>query len=363
MANHLARFRQLQQLLQANQAILLSTPTDLRYFASFSVLLPEEREGFFLITSDESYLIKASFSPAPSTADYQILEHCRPTALAQHLTKIIEKHQLQEIRLDYSSLFVEEYQAIQTVAQQKNVSLTGLDREQIWKYRMVKDQEEIEIMRQAGRYAQAAFKAIFDQLQVGMTEKAVALQIEVELLKLGADQTAFPTIVAFGEHGALPHHQPGESTLKKETAVLIDMGAMTQGYRSDLTRSFWFGSQPTPEFQKVEKIIEGAYKLTLQFLEKEIQTKNDHLAAKDLDTVARNYITEQGYENQFIHSTGHGVGLDIHEPPSLNWNNTQLLKTGMIITIEPGIYLPAQFGFRYENTILIKDKEIEVLTL
>jgi Xaa-Pro aminopeptidase len=361
MANTPAHVRQLQQSLSPGQAILLSAPTDLTYFADFYILLPEEREGFFVVTVDDCYLIKATFSPAAATPRYHILEQCKPLALAQHLATIIRTHQLHELALDYSSLYVDEHQAIQSVADKDQVSLVQLDKNRVWQCRMIKDEQELEKMRVAGKYGQFVFTMILEGLHQGITEKEVAKHIEVELLKLGADKSAFPSIVAFGAGGAAPHYQPGNVPLTNNTAVLIDMGAMVDGYRSDLTRSFWFGDQPDAEFIKVEQIVTGAYQKTLDFLENEVKNSRP-VAAKDLDHAARDLISQQGYEKEFIHTTGHGVGLDIHEPPSLNWNNSQTLETGMIITIEPGVYLPGKFGFRYENTILLKEKTIEVLT-
>ena len=372
MASNPERFRHLQTSLAAGQAILLSTPTDLAYFADFSVLLPEEREGFLLITAETCYLIKATFSPAPAEHTYQILEQCRPPALAKHLEKIIQADHLHELALDFSSVFVDEYQAIQKVAEENQVTLVAEDKDQIWQLRMIKDETEIEELRLAGHYGEAAFQTVRKKLQVGITEKEVAAQIEVALLELGADKTAFPTIVAFGANGASPHYQPGNVALTAEMPVLIDMGAMVHGYRSDLTRSFWFGDHPTEEFTKIEKIVIGAYQETAQFLDKTLRKSSLSnlpgtvtsigIAAKELDTIARTSIRQYGYGQQFIHTTGHGVGLDIHEPPSLNWSNDQPLKPGMVITIEPGIYLPDHFGLRYENTILIGEKHSEVLT-
>ncbi len=359
MANSSERFQHLQRTLSPDQAILLSSPTDLTYFANFLILVPEEREGFLLITQKACYLIKASFSPVPQHHTYRVLEQCRPPALAKHLEEIFTTHQLRYLNLDLSSLFVDEYKAIQEVAQRHHLELLEIEKDTLWQHRMKKDTQEIALMRTAGRYGQQAFQHIFDRLAVGMTEKEVANQVEIELLQLGADKSAFPTIVAFGAHGAEPHYQPGDVPLKKNTAVLIDMGAIVHGYRSDLTRSFWFGDRPEPQFLQVEKIVKDAYTTTFTYLQEHLQ---ETPTAKSLDETARSFIKHHGYEHQFIHTTGHGIGLDIHEPPSLSWSSSQSLLPGMVITIEPGIYLPTQFGFRHENTILIGEKNIEVLT-
>ena len=235
------RLAQLQSHLQPNQAILFSAPPDLAYFARFITLLPEEREGFFVVTKNECYLIKATFSPLPAIVDYQVLEPCRLPSLTNHLRTIISNHNLNDISLDYSSLFVDEYLAIQKLAEELHLNLAQLERNDIWQQRMIKDENELLDLRLAGQYGVAACEKVLQNLQTGVTEKQIANQIEIELLNLGADRSAFPTIVAFGAHTAEPHYQPGNVALQTGMPVLIDMGAMVHGYRSDLTRSVWFG--------------------------------------------------------------------------------------------------------------------------
>lgn len=364
MVHFSERLRRVQQTLAPGKAILLSSATDLAYFADFQILLPEEREGFLLITPRSVYLMKATFSPAPSDVSFlHVLENCRPASLAQHVSQIATQDEVKDLAIDLGTLFVDEYQALQSVALQNKFSLVSLEKERIWKLRMIKDKTEATALRQAGQIAHATFEHILKQLHIGVTEREVANQIEIELLRMGAQQTAFPTIVAFGPNGAAPHYQPGNVALRTNMPILIDMGARFHGYRSDLTRSFWFGNNPSAEFVKIEKIVTGAYEATVAFLEKAVRTHTlQKLHARDLDQVARIFITEHGEGHHFIHTTGHGVGLDIHEPPSLNGSNSQLLQAGMVITIEPGIYLPGQFGYRHENTIFIGDTTIEVLT-
>src|SRR5258708_19064043 len=156
MATHPERFQQLQRSLSPGQAIILSTPTDLAYFAQFQTLVPEEREGFFIITSEECYLVKASFSPAPEAHSFKILNQSRPFDLAQHLRQIITDHHLHELCFDFSSLFVEEYLAIQKVAAEQHASVVALEKDRIWQYRMIKDNLELEEMHRAGHFGEAA---------------------------------------------------------------------------------------------------------------------------------------------------------------------------------------------------------------
>ncbi len=348
---------QLQATLQPHQALLLSHPNDVVYCTGFEYLVPEEREAFFVITKQNFYLIRASFSPVPAHAFFQVLDNCKPASVARHLANIVKDEQMSEILFDKSSLFYEEYEAILDEATTLSCTLRSFDRNLIWNFRLKKSDDEVKYMRQAGRIMAQAMQAIIAELHSGMTEKHVCHLLTEKLTSLGSDKNAFPLIVAFGAHGAEPHYQPGDAVLEDNMPVLIDAGATVKGYRSDMTRSFWFGAHPTEEFLKIEKIVQAAYTAAFEKL-----SSSQRLKALDLDQAARSLIKTAGFEEYFIHTTGHGIGLDIHEPPSLNWSNETPIEPSMVITIEPGIYLEDTFGYRHENTVLVTEKGGEVLT-
>ena len=134
--------------------------------------------------------------------------------------------------------------------------------------------------------------------------------------------------------------------------ILIDLGATVNGYHGDMSRTVWFGKKPSPEFLKVEEVVKAAYQEAVSALK---NRQGQQILAKDLDQAARGVITQAGYGKNFIHTTGHGLGLDIHENLSLNWNNEQPILPQMVITIEPGIYLEGKFGYRYENMVVVND--------
>src|SRR6185369_4782244 len=134
--------------------------------------------------------------------------------------------------------------------------------------------------------------------------------------QLGAEGPAFPTIVAFGAHATLPHHQPGATKLTSETSVLIDCGASVEGYNSDITRTVWFGKKTTPDYLKVKDIVDRAYQIGIECLQQR-DLQNKTLTAKDIDVAVRGFISDAGYGNEYIHTTGHGIGLEVHEPPSV----------------------------------------------
>ncbi|HYD34605.1 MAG TPA: aminopeptidase P family protein [Vitreimonas sp.] len=351
------RIDQLQKNLSAQEGILLANPSDVSYFTGFEILVPEEREALLLITAEASILFHATFSPVPNQPGVIALSGCSPEKLLGHFQNYPPLKAIRKISVDTTSLFVNEYQALEKAG----LELSPFDRNLSWSIRAIKDAQEIELLKKAGEIAQQTYQAVITQLKPGITEETVKEWLELELRRRGAQRPAFPTIVCFGAHGALPHHQPTSQALQPETPVLIDFGATYQGYRSDMTRSFWFGTQPSAEFQKVEKLVTSAYDAALALIKDRNATTI--VTASQLDQAARTLIDQAGYGKAFIHTTGHGVGLDIHEQPSLYQTNTTRLQPGMVITIEPGIYLVDNFGYRYENTVLITEKSAQELTL
>lgn len=231
---------------------------------------------------------------------------------------------------------------------------------------MVKVDTEIEALAHANHITHNAITFALSQLTAGMTEQDIQLLIEKNMREQGAFELAFPTIVAFGDHSALPHHQPSNRPLRGNDAVLIDCGAKWQHYCADVTRTVWFGNTPDPEFAKIENVVKNAYQKAVVSCKLSVVStvESQHAAplqATSLDKTARDLITAAGYGQQFIHTTGHGVGLYIHEQPSLNLHNETVLKPGMVITIEPGIYLEGKFGYRFENSIALTENSAQEL--
>jgi Xaa-Pro dipeptidase len=293
------------------------------------------------------------------------LNIARTTQLTRLAVSIAQAN-VSELFIDDTGLFLSEFKLLQghiTAAENPSGALAyrHIDRQVIWAQRVHKDEFEVKLMRKAAEIANIALTETLASLQEGQTEKDVAHFFERRLYELGADGPAFPTIVAFGDHATLPHHQPGKTKLTNETPVLIDCGAMVEAYKSDMTRTVWYGDQPTAEFLKIKQIVDHAYDIGMEQLRlRDLEQKT--VTARDLDTAVRDYISEQGFGDNYIHTTGHGIGIDVHEPPSLYLTNSQPIEDGMIITIEPGIYLPLNLGYRYENTILVTSKAPEELT-
>lgn len=353
-ASYRQRLARFQTHLDSTTAVLVSKPTDIVYFTGFPQLAPAEREAFLLVLPKNAVLFHHSFSPAPIQEKW--LQSVPKTALAA-IADRLNQTAIKQLLIDENTLSVAEYFQLKKLF---SGELLPLNAQWVWQLRLVKDAQELAAIKIAGRIAASVFQSIQKELKAGITERAVANRIVALMLEHGADEPAFPTIVAFGPHGALPHHQPTTTKLKPEMPVLLDFGARFQGYCSDMTRSFWFGKQPSAQFQKIEKIVTNAYQQTLTHLQK--RSAKQTLTARDVDGIARNHVAREGFGDQFIHTTGHGLGIEIHEPPSLSWQNEAPIAPGMTITIEPGVYLPKEFGYRHENTIIVTQKSAEVLT-
>ena len=352
-----SRIDKLSQVLTPNQGLLLSTPTDIVYLTGFEHLVPEERESLLLITPDANFFFHASFSPFKSPQGINSSKGCALEQIATVLKKLNQTKNLKELLVDKSSLFVDEYEAL---SQLSFLKIVGFDRQHVWKLRTIKDSQEMDSLKQAAQATSQVMSLTLNSLKAGLTEIQLKEMIENELKKAGSEKPAFPTIVAFGPNSALPHHQPTDVVLKPEMPVLIDFGATVDGYHGDMTRTVWFGQKPSPQFLEIEQTIKSSYREVIRLLNSD--RSSTPILAKDLDQAARSVITDAGYGGEFIHTTGHGLGLDLHENLSLSWKNDQPILPQMTITVEPGIYLKGKFGFRYENMIAVAKTGAKELT-
>lgn len=215
-----------------------------------------------------------------------------------------------------------------------------------------KDKAEYERLKASALLNDKAALAGFDALKPGITELEVAAAIR-DVYKAAGAVPVF-TSVCFGGNGAFPHHHTGETTLKNGDAVLIDTGGQLDGYPSDMTRVGFFGA-PSAEFEKVHEVVNRA-------VEAALAAARPGVAAKAADKAARDVITEAGYGEFFPHRTGHGLGIDIHEPPYLTATSETVLDEGMVFSIEPGIYLPGKFGLRLEEIVILRTDGPEILS-
>ena len=214
--------------------------------------------------------------------------------------------------------------------------------------RAAKSREEVRAIRKAIRVAEQAFEQLLAggaKAFVGRSERTLAAELDYRMRLAGAREPAFETIVAAGAHGSLPHYRPGPTVIRRGQAVLIDWGARVDGYCSDLTRVVFIGRIP-PEIAEVYEVVLSAERAGIAAI-------RPGVACKTVDAEARKVIESAGYDDRFLHGLGHGIGLEIHEAPTLGRTSTVRLRSGMIVTVEPGIYLPGVGGVRIEDDVLV----------
>lgn len=221
--------------------------------------------------------------------------------------------------------------------------------------RMQKDQFEIDAMREAARIAQEAMLATLKDLHEGLTEREIANRLIIHLLEAGsAPELPFPPIVAIGENSANPHAVPTDRPLQSGDLLLVDWGASSQGYFSDITRTFTFG-EVDPELIRIGEIVLQANRVGRK-------AGQPGVDAGAIDRAARAIISDAGYGEAFIHRTGHGLGMEAHEAPYIFAGNSLILAEGMTFTVEPGIYLPGRGGVRIEDDVVVTAEGVESLT-
>lgn len=223
--------------------------------------------------------------------------------------------------------------------------------EVVKRQRSIKDNSEIEQLAAAADCAEKALIELIDSdyLRPGVTERSVAAQLDFLMRTLGSEGPSFDTIVATGANGALPHHEPDDTVLQDGDLVVIDFGATVNGYRSDCTRSFCLGNlQPWQE--EIADVVLHAHMAA-------VEAVKSGCAAGVVDKAARDVIADAGYGDMFGHSTGHGVGLDVHENPFVRTGSTEILGPGSVFTVEPGIYIPNKGGIRIENTYALMNDD------
>lgn len=220
--------------------------------------------------------------------------------------------------------------------------------------RAVKDDAEIALIQKAAALADAAFEHALSVFRIGMTERELAWEIEAFLQTHGADGLAFPPIVVSGERTALPHGAPSERRIGKGDLVTFDLGASVKGYCSDLTRTIVVG-RPTSEQRRL-------YRAVWEAQQRGIETLQVGVKARTVHQVVRQSLKASGLDKFFLHSTGHGVGLEVHEAPALSHRSRETLRAGMVVTVEPGVYVPPVGGVRLEDLIWVREKSVELLS-
>jgi len=334
---NLNRLHEIQKTLR-NETLLIEEPLHLFYLLGLDI-----SAGMLLISSSKAQLF----------VDGRYLQVCQKKSPIRTVLYSDEEFK----KFGPSLYFDADHMTFARVEDLKKLGFTLMPKKDpLLPLMAVKEKGEIEKMRKSIALCRKGYKEIKKHLKVGITEKELALLFSLFTLKHGAI-LSFDAIIAFGENAALPHHKPTTRRLKKGEGVLIDIGVNMNHYASDMTRTLFFG--PPPSFLKeIYDVVEKANKSAIALCKKGEKIGN-------LDQAARKVIAEHGFDEYFVHSLGHGIGLKTHEYPRLKSggvNSEDLLQSGMVITIEPGIYLPQKGGVRIEDMVLIKDKSCEILT-
>ncbi len=326
------------------QCILITSYANRRYYSGFS-----GSSGILVIAPDLRILITDSRYTTQAQRQAPHFNVVEASDFPAKLGEILQTKPMETIAFEAEDLSWGSYQKFARALTAKLVPL-----EDLAKLRAVKSSLEIERITRAAQITDEALGRLLGMLKVGMTEFEAVAEFEYQLRQLGAD-LAFPTIVASGHNSALPHAQPGERRFAPGDFVVIDCGASWQGYCSDMTRTVVVGQEPTVQMREI-------YQLVLQAQLAGIAAVRPQIGCRELDSLVRSIIEEGGYGYAFGHGLGHGVGLEIHEEPRLSPKGEGQLAPGMIITVEPGIYLPHCFGVRIEDLLVVGPRGAQVLS-
>lgn len=327
---------------------IINDTVNRRYFTGM-----KSSDGTLVVFKDKAYLI----------IDFRYIEKAKKTAkgcevilqnrLYHQINELIAKHSASSVSVDTETCTVDQLNSYKT-SLKASVSSDNSFSKLIRKLRMIKSQDEIDNMIAAQRIAEKGFEHMLDFVKEGRTEREVQLELDYYMLSHGAEELSFDTIALSGSNTSLPHGVPSDKLIKKGEFVLLDFGAVVNGYHSDMTRTFCVG-EPSEKMRKVYEIVLEAQLAALNAVKAGI-------TGRELDKIARDIISTEGFGDNFGHSLGHGVGMEIHEMPYASPNKEDILPENSIVTVEPGIYLEGEFGVRIEDFVVVKNDGCENMT-
>jgi Xaa-Pro aminopeptidase len=315
----------------------------------------DETAGALFITKDDLVLAtdpRFDTQAEQEAPGYDIV--CYKKGLAQELPALTRRLGTRKLGFESVRLSCLQYNKMKTALADAGQTITLVPVEDIVEnLRVIKSEDEIEATRKALAIAEDAFEAVLAGLEPGMTEKEGAWQLEIAVRERDGSGLSFPTICATGRNSALPHAIPGQAVFREGDPLLFDWGVFAGHYCSDTTRTVVLG-EPDDQFKKVYATVREAQKRAIAAIKA-------GAGSKAVDAAARDYIDSTEFEGKFAHGLGHGTGLAVHEAPRLNTLRDETLKAGMIVTVEPGIYLPEWGGIRLENQVVVRQDGAEVL--
>lgn len=342
------RIEKLRALMEKEviDAYLVTSPDNLRYLTNFT-----GTAGVAFITLDKAFFItdfRYTEQAREQVQGMTILQH--QGDIVGEIIKLMESEGINVLGFEDAFMTYAEYSVFEEVIDAELAPASGL----IEKLREQKDDAEIAIIEKACAIADEGFEHVLKMVRPGMTEIEVANQLDFFMRSLGATGTSFDTIVASGVRSALPHGVASEKRIDQGDLITLDFGCIYQGYVSDITRTFAIGD-PGQELKDI-------YQIVLSAQQKVIEVAQAGVTGTYLDSVARDFITEAGYGDAFGHSTGHGIGMEIHEGPNISRSNEDTLNVGNVITDEPGIYIAGLGGVRIEDDLVILADGNRILT-
>lgn len=329
-------------MINQNEAYLITDEKQRLYYTGYT-----STDGYLLLGQNFSYFVidNRYFHAAKKVLAKKGITTILVSGYNQ-LLDILKENNIDTLGIDFTKTTHKEY----LVFAEKGLNIKDIS-EELKQALMVKSSEDLKKIKKACQIAQTALKQILPLIKEGITESYLSAELEYRMKKLGAYTTSFDTIVAFGKNSAIPHHVTGNTVLKKDMPILIDFGCVYQGFCSDMTRTFFYGT-PSKEFVK-------AYNSVL----------NAHMAAANnivdgtecvvADGYARDVLKQDGLDNYFTHSLGHGIGVFIHEAPAVSPKGQGVLKENMVFSIEPGVYFNDKFGIRIEDSVTISNGKVK----
>lgn len=348
------RLSKLQSQLEGS-GLIISSRENIFYLTGIYQSHPDRKEAFLFVTPSGSLLYHSPLLSLPSKPSINLLPFSDNRTDKTKIARLYSS--IKTILFEDKNLTVAEHTRFKHLLKGKELKpINNL----ILNMRMIKDDSEIDLIKHAGKITSETMKDIFKLLkkqQHPLSEIQLARIIETKLYDYGATGLAFPVHVAFDQNTASPHHSPTDAKNNLDSIIMLDFGAQYQGYNADMTRTFSLSPTPPKQFNKIKHVVHMSYHAATN-----LTPQPSPLTSLIIDQSTRSIIQTAGYGDNFPHSTGHGIGLSIHEPPSLSPKIESIIKPNTTLTIEPGIYLPGKFGYRHENTYLITTSGIKKLT-
>ena len=338
----------LQESLKDDECALFTDEVNRRYFTKM-----KSSAGAVLIFKQAAYLIidfRYYEKAKKQVTDCEVIEQNR---LYHQVNELIKKHCAGRVVVDENSVTLSEFFSLKDNLKASVVQKSGLCKT-VCALREVKREDEKEKIIRAQRIAERAYNELLNFISIGKSEREIALELNRLMFSFGAEDISFETIALGGKNTSVPHGTPSEYKLQKGDLLLLDFGAVYDGYHSDMTRTLAVG--------EIDDKKAFAYSTVLSAQEAAIDKIMSGARCSDIDKVARDIIDSAGFEGRFGHSFGHGVGLEIHESPNVSPNNETRLKSGMVITAEPGVYFEDEFGIRIEDFGIVTDNGFENFT-